>query len=491
MHPTATERSAPATAGANVARARPRPPERPALQRAPARPRHGADRLAGPLAGCVRRRTLARWRAVASGAYAPASPVGSIGSAFTWQEEDVTIQDRPGGAPGKGIQYLEHTPAAPDLKVAADNSIAMQTAAGEAKEVYLDPQVRQNANAALQGVGSPIELGRAGHTVTVPGQQGGPPQRVLEKTRPTVRAANPRAAALNADDFPSLAAVICRDCAQSILGGAMTHIRLGPAGGVTQDVASSTADSNIVTGTQQLADRVARRDTTLAEAATAMALRRVPTPGARYGRATRGLGSWGWGAPSARRRATFGARARALGINEHAWASPGQAYVIQSVYAGAGNTQNYSDPAEANLVGGGFGYHFAAAVAESLDGRDGVTLENYRRSGDIETAAQALLADLRVRYAQQLEEALRAARVFRLTPEDEIGAILHYIETNAAPDFNAAGAKWRQVLGEMRKPGALWFFRMVGRDDPDQSFHRQLAGSGAFASPMTVVMVHQ
>lgn len=472
MIATARRRATPAVGAATAVPAG-RPPRPRALADGAPIARVGADPLAATLSRCVERRTLARWHLLASAGYAQASPHGSIGSAFTWQEDDITIQPRPGGAAGSGIQYRQHAEAAPNLKVSADNSVAMQDSPGEVKEVYLAPQARAAANASLQAVASPIKLGKAGHAVTVNAYNGAP-QRTLEKVRPKLRAAQPNAAAINAADFPTLAALICRDVAEHILGGKLTQIQLSDQAGHTQHVAASTTDSNIVTGTQQLAAAVASKKLSLAAAAAKMAVAKVPKPGKEYGRATR--------------KSKFAQRAAGLGINEDAWARAGQAYVIQSAYAKAGDTRNYSDPAEAPLVGGGFGYHFAAVVAESLDGHEAVTLENYRRSGEVEAGARELLDHLKVRFAADLHAAMTNVGAFNLHAEEQVGAILHFVETHTAPDFNQASDKWQQIVSELGKPGALWFFRMVSRDDPDQSFHRQLARSGYFASPVTLVM---
>jgi hypothetical protein len=417
------------------------------------------------------RRLLARWHLVASGGYATASPVGSVGNPFTWQEEEITIQPRVAG--GSGIQYLQHTAAAPNLKVSADNTVAMQDTPGEAKEAYVDPQVRTNANATLQGRGSPVELGSAGHTVTVNAYKGAP-QRTLEKVRPKARSDQPHANLINAPDFPAVAVAICRDAAERILGGKLTGIQLGGPGGLT--VPASTSDPNVVTGTQQLAAAVASRNLSLADAAAKMAVAKVPKPGKKYGKAT--LGD------------KVGARANTLGINDSAWARAGQAYVIQTVYPEKeADTRNYSDPLQPDITQG-FGYHFAAAVAESLDGRDALTLENYRRGGEIAAAATRLFAELQRTFADDLATAVSNLGAYRLTDTDKIGAILEYIETNTAPDINTANAKWKQVVGELGNPASLWFFRMVSRDTPNQSFHRQLSSSGYFRSPITFVMVN-
>lgn len=426
------------------------------------------------------RRRLARWHQVATGAYAAASPVGSVGQPFTMQDEDITIGPRPAGAAGAGISYARHQAAAPNLKVADDNSIAVQDGPGEAKDAYLDPTVRANANTTLANRGSSVELVPAGHTVTV-NAHGPAPQRVLERVRPQVRAGRPGAAVANAQDFPNIAAMICRDAAQTILGGELQNVRLEDTHGHRASIPADTSDPNIVTGTQQLADAVARRRLTLADAATQMALATVPKPGKKYGRATRKLAG----------RNAFGPRAADIGINEDAWAHEGEAYVIQSIYSRTGDTRNYSDPAE-TPVDGGFGYHFAAVVAEALNGRDAVTLENYRRSGEVEQAATQLLQHLKANFAHHVSDAVLYGNVYGGAPRDQekIGAILHYIETHAAADFNQASAKWDQIVREGfigPTVGGLWYFRLVGKN-PAQSFHRELSASGWFPSPMTLVM---
>ena len=430
------------------------------------------------------RTTLARWHTVRAGAYQPASPGGSLGRPFVWQEEEITTRPRPGGAPGSGFGYAEHAPATPDLKVSRDNTIAVQNAAGEVKEAYLDATVLQNANQALTALGSQIELGQAGHTVTVP-PHGAAAQNTLEKVRPIKRAGLPGANAINADEFPAVVVALCRDAASQILGltgsNYLNNIRLTDSTGATSDVVASASGGLIVKGSQELAEAVANRQLSLANAVAVVTAgqtnAQVPQPGKAYGRGAR--------------KGQLGTPTSDLGINEDAWAHLGQSYVIQSVFAKEG--RNYSDRREPKDKTG-FGYHFAAVVAESLDSNDAVTLENYRRTGEIAGAANLLLDKLEHDFKRDLKAALSVAsqmegKKIKLREQEQVGAILAYIESHTAPDFQQASDKWKQIAAELGKAPSLYFFRMVSRESADQSFHGQAAKTGYFSSPITFVMI--
>src|ERR1043166_4816907 len=87
-------------------------------------------------------------------------------------------------------------------------------------------------------------------------------------------------------------------------------------------------------------------------------------------------------------------RSRQLGVNKYARADIGQSYVINS----------------AKLEGEeGFAYHAAAVVANSEDGKDHLTLENYNRA----SSRTALIKELRVHLEEMnKKKAKRAMKAF-------------------------------------------------------------------------------
>ena len=297
------------------------------------------------------RRGLARYRAPTSSYDVGRGPGGA--APFTLVASDPTVMPRTTpGAPGEGVGFAATTPAKPPILLSDDASVAINSQAGEPKEFYADPAVLQNANAGLQNAGSPIRLTPAGNTITPNGAA-----QSLEMVRPRLEGAAPP----GANEFVNLTTAVCRDVAGKILGGQPSYAQIG-----TERAQVSSADSDIISGTQELAEALATGHPTTAEAKTALETSRTavkPTPGKDYGTALgRGSGVGG-----------VEADARRLALNQFAKARIGQAYMTQTI----GNPA--TEPPEKDFSTGNvqafiWGYHFGAVVAESLDGVDQITL---------------------------------------------------------------------------------------------------------------------
>ncbi len=405
-------------------------------------------------------RMLARYQRIDAGSAATADSTVGAQPPFTQMSPELTIADRPSGKPGQGIGYDRQTPASPPLNVADDGSLAINAMAGEAKEFYARPDVLVRANQRLEKVGSPIELIAGGSTVTPSTVPSGAIPQALSIVQPHRRGTPPSVG------FMELASDVCRDAAKDVLGALPESARLGPAN--APSYAPITTPNTRIGGTHQLAGAMTAGDLTPAAAAKAMT-GEDREPGAAYGAAS-GDGS-------------LDARAATLGVNQHARARIGEAYVTQSI----GN----ADETAADHSSGGavrdnvWYYHFGAVVAESLDAADQILLENYRRADDLQARQNELLAGLKVRYEAQL----RAVTLTATDPQRAIGEILHTLEHGAPPtEVAQATAAFEAMRAErLEAQRATWYFRITGTG-AGHSFHEQMAASGQFYNPLTMVV---
>jgi outer membrane protein OmpA-like peptidoglycan-associated protein len=362
---------------------------------------------------------------------------------------------RPDAKPGKGIGFAGTTPAHPPLHVANDDSLAINAQPGEPKEFYARADVVTNANRQLQAVNSPIELDPAGSPLTLTGVP-----IPLQQVQPRLRGKDPP----QAGRFAELVADICRDVAKQIIGGRISHARLDD-----RLVPINASNPQVVSGTHELAQAlsaggVVSKDT----AATAMQRGDEPASGKAYGEASQA--------------GTTAASAAALGLNEHARARIGEAYVTQTIANPEGHSERKDFSRGGMEHATVWGYHFGAVVAESLDGDDQITLENYRRGDEIQKGAAALLEQLKHDFADQLSD-LAGERT-----EEQVGRAIRIIEGQLATTQTQAYEAYRALVKErIASEAELWYFRMVGRD-PGQSFHEQMAQSDAFANPLTMAV---
>jgi outer membrane protein OmpA-like peptidoglycan-associated protein len=396
-------------------------------------------------------RLLQRYRRVEPTGYTP--PTG--GTPFNLASPNIDLMPRPDDKPGLGIGWPGATPAHPPLHVANDNSLAINAQAGEPKEFYARADVLTNANTQLDAVKSPIELHPAGSPLTVTGVP-----TPLQQAQPRLRGKPPP----QAGRFAELVADICREVAKQIIGGRISHARLDD-----RLVPINAQNSKVVSGTHELAHALSAGGAVSKDAAaTAMQRGDRPASGKTYGEASQA--------------GTTAASAAALGINEHARARIGEAYVTQTI----ANPEGHSE--EQDFSRGGmehatvWGYHFGAVVAESLDGVDQITLENYRRDDEIQKGAAALLERLKRDFAGQL------ADLAGETTSEQLGRALRKIDGKLETTREEALAAYIDLVRErIASEAELWYFRMVG-GDPGQSFHEQMAQSNAFANPLTMAV---
>jgi outer membrane protein OmpA-like peptidoglycan-associated protein len=410
---------------------------------------------------------LQRYRAVNATAYGltPDTAPGAR-APFTLASPDLTPLPRTGGGAGLGMGYAQATPAQPPLLVADDDSLAINAQQGEPKEFYARGDRLAAARTALADVGSPVDLQSAGNAIDLP--TGGH----LTMVQPTLRDAVPPGQAA----FVALANTICRDAAKEIVGGGLTHARVG-RGDQRAPVRVVTSGSQVVGGLHELGGALAQgpvdADTARGHLAAGQSeqTRAPELTGKAYGEGVHG--------------GRVGARARGLGLNEAARADVGEAYVTQSIGSAAGTNVDYSATGVAQANAFVWGYHYAAVVAESGDRADRVTMENYNRSGDVQQGTTALLQRLKNDFAAQVGGLALAGK-----DSDQVGQILHFLEHRTVASVDAARAAYRTMYRErMASTGAMWYFRMVGSQG-GQSFHEQQAASGYFANPMTAVVAN-
>jgi len=410
--------------------------------------------------------TVQRYKAVpASNAYTVARDMSSgAREPFTLVSEQIGALPRPSAKAGLGMGYAATNPSHPRLLVADDESLAVNAQQGEPKEFYAGGAVVGSANAALADVGSPVHLVSIGNKVTLTSGQ------ELVMVQPALRDAEPP----EAGRFAVLANTICRDTAKEILGGGLTHARIGS--GTSETVAPiDTTGGQVVGGTHELAGALAAGAVTVAEARKMLAegrselVKKAPmTGGKNYGLAA----------------ASIGPRAQTLGVNEFARARVGEGYVTQSIGTEQGTDVDFTSGAaqQRQFI---WGYHYSSVVAESTDRRDQIAMENYARTRDWIDGRAALLAALKTQFASRISGLALAGK-----DHLQIGHILHYLETGIRATVQEASDAYGQMFTErLKDTGAMWYFRMVG-SAAGESFHEQQARSGYFANPLTMAVTN-
>jgi flagellar motor protein MotB len=405
------------------------------------------------------------------------------GTPFTLNADEVTVMPRTSpDAPGLGIGAEVTRPDKPPLLVSDDGTMAINSQKGEPREFYATQAVIDASNARLLLAGSPVELVKGGNTITVAGFP-----TPLEMVRPALRDGPPP----DTDQFISLKTTICRDVAKNVMGRAMTYAKLGGRR-IRGPMASGPT---VVTGTHEVAEAMTEGKSA-AEAGEGLASGTEagrPLVGKQYGTA---LGE-----------GDLDAKAREYGVNQYAKADIGEAYTTQRI-------ENEGEALGIDYAQGGerheftWGYHFAAVVAQSAEGKDQITLENYNRSGDYEEGRRALLERLQTDFADEIGAYLAenpmpdlavdpalddAARKVRENEVDRlrltrIGEILHWIDRREKADETQAKEAYQRMHDERLADGVrAWYFRMVGENE-GQSFHEQMAASGYFSNPLTMAV---
>ncbi|MFI1444977.1 hypothetical protein [Streptomyces fructofermentans] len=282
----------------------------------------------------------------------------------------------------------------PDLLVSGDGTLAINRSA-EAREVFTTVNCFLRAEAALRAAGSRVRLVQDTSVKVAFTHQG--VGRALHPVRPDFEAPSD----------------VCRDVAGSLIGGTPDHIVFRSPEGLTALSPMSAADSLQVPEVHSLAEALVRLadDSASVDAAdAAWAARETASPTTRHSRETSPsraeYGHYsGERAHYAAQRQRLGAVSERSGINNHAWARVGEAYLTQSVgkYDESGRFILVDHARETPLSVDPFGYHYATALLESEDGLSQVTLENYSRSGIRRRTAEAAVDQNLLLFGEQLE----------------------------------------------------------------------------------------
>jgi hypothetical protein len=415
---------------------------------------------------------------------------------------------RIGAGPGGGFPAFStaaagfETQVHPTLRTTDDRSMAINgtnsvngvEATREAREFFATPEIIAAAREALSRLNSGVELDVQAAAVVL--GEGVVLQRV------TPRPLNP------AQD-------VCRDFSAQIHGASPDALPFRDLEGNIVQAPVRTQDGVEITGAYHLADglaTLAEQGTPNPDALTAAefvardtrpggGVAGRPLPGVRYGSMLN---------PS-NGTSRMDVVAERTGVNQHAWARPGEMYVMSSIPGEAADGEADFDvnASRDGGVSGRWGYHFATVIAESGDGRSQITLENYARRGQIDRAVREsvernlahhagdltrIVADLdtRIAAAQNPDEATELGR------RREFAAALAEIETSG---FDAATPQVRQrvrraAVADLKLPplGRQWHFKMYTKN-PGESFFEQHAltyepgGTSAGVNPLVTVAI--
>ncbi|MEU2303815.1 hypothetical protein ABZ586_03930, partial [Streptomyces misionensis] len=417
----------------------------------------------------------------------------------------------------------------PPLHVSQDLSLAHREG-GYGQQVFATPKAIEASNHQLALAGSLVRLEAGDLTLRVADGQGGHRELVRVTPRFLTRSGKSEEE-------------ICRDFAQMVSGGApASHVVFrGPDGSSLDKAPINALGRTEVTGIHHLAeslslvadgerptgplgpswavDQVRRDDRLIAESDG-------PTPGKSYGSAL------SYDPLVNPRRDALSDAARQIGINEHAWAKVGEAYLVHSINALDENglpslAHNYAKPGEPE--GSHFGYHFAAVVLSSEDGRHQITLENFARRAHVASIVKTAVSET-LRHGtpdgfRKLHRAVTAeldrvrsggadeAQIKRLERHlSLVDALTRTADArqkvdgaapgtpehaSAAAEFDkalkAAEARMKQA-SELAKGSDLWHFRMFSQR-PGETMHEVSADlltsdRSAEANPLTAVIVH-
>ncbi|MFI6231582.1 toxin glutamine deamidase domain-containing protein [Micromonospora echinospora] len=401
-----------------------------------------------------------------------------------------TEADFPAHVPAQQVVIHRHPP----LRLSDDGTLAINGTASvsgvrpvtEATEFYATDEVIDAARRGLARAGANVRL-TVDSAVTVTVDHGGR-QVTLRKV---------------SADFDNPPPDVCVEFAGVVLGGVPDGV-VFRAEGQTLLAETDAGNGSELLGVHHLAEgvaAVAAGDLPLAAVDPGWAAARIaadrrltgdvtppPLPGAAYGAALRN--DWGSRAEHAR----LSQVARRIGINEHAWPRIGEAYATSTIMSqGAdGEASMTTDFARGGTVANAYGYHFAAVVAQSADGKTQITLENYARLGGrrraVDEAIERTLAAYRGRFdtvKATLEQAVADGGgdpqvVDALQRRLALAEALSIVEKSGTEAAGPDAVAWQSARAAMAKlmdlPQAsdMWHFKMFSQR-PGETFHEQRA----------------
>ncbi|MFT7841846.1 toxin glutamine deamidase domain-containing protein [Saccharothrix sp. BKS2] len=386
--------------------------------------------------------------------------------------------------PAMLAEVARTTPEKPPVVFSADGTLAVPQADrdGHFKEFYATADVVADANTRLGDVGSKVELR------TVPGN-------VLRRDGKKLLMVQPH--------FKSAPAGVPSEFSAQVIGDKHQQVVLRPQGDSTLPALGQTRkEMGEYHGTHQLADVLAKvghgaapgllAPQDVAAATSTANPGSAPRPGAEYGTALR---------TGTAERSRLDAAAERLGVNQHAWAKPGEAYIIQSIAVPAVDEQgrpgaNYgldharsaAGPVQQDAV---WNHHFGGVVVTSADDRAQVTIEavgqgfgrrklldglielnldKYRddpesfRTEDMSRGQQVLVENL---------EVIRRQRAL-LDDENVRGAERQYADLALEHAMLGVREAITLLSGQENLPslGRMWFLAQYGRAPGETFFDR-------------------
>ena len=374
---------------------------------------------------------------------------------------------------GDELHYPERDIAASAgrYRVSGDGTMAVDNTTGEPRNFFARNAVLNASNTALAATGSAVRLRKVGGQVVFPVQN-------------TLPAIGPIPADMTGRDpnveFQSLWTDICINFANHLIGGGggsnesvvLENAQTGERSGFAMSPNGQGAPeinrlAETVTNPTATVDPQTRLDETRTHVTTGTTKPRV---GRDYGRATQ--------------RGQTGGQEQMLGLNRHAHPEVGEGFATFTIASDSDKSLDYSRSKKAQERAGTWGYHHAAVVARSTDGKDWVTLENYRRT---EQYQEALIPKVQARFRKvankQLREIQKDKTLSKIQVREKLIEFLTQTHQGASTYYNS-------LLVQQKTPIAkLWFFRMYGSGH-GQSFHEQQAASGGYLNPLTVRVRH-
>lgn len=383
------------------------------------------------------------------------------------------------------VRYAKQNDTKPPLKVAEDFSLAINATDNEPKEFYATDPVVASANLALAEQSSPVTLDNSiGHQIDMYGAN-------LKMVRPTRNGAGIN---LQANEFADFLEHKCINVALEVMGkvnwanfrsNAVLKDRTAPLQPETR--VTLNPGGTVIPETEKLANLMGSRPN--------QAISR--TDGSNAMTDDQDVGSVGRTYGLQQGRGNLDQAEQSLGVNKYAKAGVGQGYMTETLSSTPTETKkDYSEMTPGKLWGENptkresvWGYHFAAVAAQSLDGADQITLENYNRTVEMNEKLATLEKQMEQRYRNQYGRAALALLKQQMTTDtgsatERIGMIQATLLKGAKATKMESQNAIRNVL---ENAGKMWYFRMVGSRN-GQSFHELMAQSGYFANPMTMVV---
>lgn len=177
---------------------------------------------------------------------------------------------------------------------------------------------------------------------------------------------------------------------------------------------------------------------------------------------------------------------KALGINKYANAEIGEGYSTFTIGGEMTGTLDYSkltkgaEPTKRTNI---WGYHHAAVVAKSGDGKDQMTLENYNRRPQANDVIKEYILNKFQKEALEITKNIR--QEFKEKKQKLTPAILaEFLYNDLANNGGEIGALKEKILTS-EDWHKLWYFQMYG-PHKGQTFHERQAASGGYVNPLTV-----